>query len=60
MIHKLRHELSIEYGDAFCLRDFHDTFLSYGAIPVKLISEEMRRRASEQLPLANRTVGAAL
>ena len=42
------------------MRDFHDTFLSYGAIPVKLISEEMRRRASEQLPLANRTVGAAL
>ena len=59
MIHKLRADLATEYGQAFCLRDFHDAFLSYGAIPVKLIADEMKRKAAEKLPLATRSWGAA-
>eukprot|EP01043_Picozoa_sp_COSAG02_P099285 COSAG02_NODE_35398_length_469_cov_0.678378_2_plen_74_part_01 len=43
LIHKLRTDLAAAYGESFCLRQFHDEFLSYGSIPVKLISDEMRR-----------------
>lgn len=60
MIHKLRADLAAEYGEAFCLRDFHDTFLSYGSIPVKLISDDMRRRSFGKLPLAGHALRAAL
>lgn len=40
-IHALRQNLAARDGAAFSLRDFHDRVLSYGAIPVTLIAEEM-------------------
>ena len=42
-IHALRRRLSAQEGAAFSLRAFHDTFLSYGSIPVSLIAEDMTR-----------------
>ncbi len=41
-IHDLREEMQRLEGDAFSLRQFHDRFLAYGAIPVALIAESMR------------------
>lgn len=40
-IHSLRKERSVSDGAAFSLRAFHDTFLSYGSIPVPLIGQLM-------------------
>lgn len=40
-IHRLRREVSERWGSDFSLRRFHDTFLSYGSIPVTLIREAM-------------------
>ncbi|MFN8472564.1 MAG: DUF885 domain-containing protein [Anaerolineae bacterium] len=40
-IHALRREVAAREGDAFSLRRFHDTFLSYGSIPVALIAQAM-------------------
>ncbi len=40
-IHRLRAEVQRREGAAFSLRRFHDRFLSYGAIPVALISRLM-------------------
>ncbi|MDI6694943.1 MAG: DUF885 family protein [Anaerolineales bacterium] len=40
-IKKLRREVSLLQGDRFNLRNFHDTFLSYGSIPVELIARDM-------------------
>lgn len=51
LIHELRRDLLRALGDDFELRAFHDAFLSYGSIPVQLIADEMRRRATERLPL---------
>jgi uncharacterized protein (DUF885 family) len=51
MIHELRADLMKILGEGFTLRDFHDAFLSYGSIPVKLIADEMKRRARLDLPL---------
>jgi hypothetical protein len=51
MIHELRAELIGKMGDRFVLRDFHDALLSYGSIPVRLVADEMRRRASRGDPL---------
>ncbi len=42
-IRQLRQSLSERMGERFSLRSFHDTFLSYGSIPVELISSEMER-----------------
>ena len=42
-IHKLRKEMKERRGNQFSLSDFHDQFLSYGSIPVKLISDDMIR-----------------
>jgi uncharacterized protein (DUF885 family) len=42
-IHRLRRELSERQGNVFNLRKFHDTFLSYGSIPVELIAREMEK-----------------
>ncbi len=42
-IRRLRQSLSERMGARFDLRNFHDTFLSYGSIPVELISSEMER-----------------
>ena len=50
-IHELRRDLMGVMGDRFVLRDFHDAFLSYGSIPVRLVADEMRRRARVGLPL---------
>jgi uncharacterized protein (DUF885 family) len=38
-IHELRREMSTRPG--FSLKDFHDRFLSYGSVPVALVSEHM-------------------
>ncbi len=35
----LREELKARQGDRFDLRDFHDTFLQYGALPINLFRE---------------------
>jgi hypothetical protein len=51
MIHELRADLMRILGDRFVLREFHDDFLSYGSIPVKLVADEMRSRATLGLPL---------
>ena len=40
-IHRLRKQLEQRQGAAFSLKRFHDRFLSYGAIPVALISRLM-------------------
>ncbi len=40
-IHALRQQVAAQEGAAFNLRDFHDRFLSYGAVPISLIAEEM-------------------
>ena len=49
-IHQLRAELMGLLGDRFSLRAFHDDFLSWGSIPVRLIADEMVRRARAGLP----------
>lgn len=41
MVHDLRRQVAAREGAAFSLRRFHDRFLSYGAIPVALIAEDM-------------------
>lgn len=47
-IHRLRAErLAIE-GRHFSLKNFHDTFLSYGSIPVSLIAIAMTQGANER------------
>ena len=51
MIHDLRRDLMNTLGDSFTLGGFHDAFLSYGSIPVRLIAGEMNRRAGLGLPL---------
>lgn len=40
-IHDLRQAMREREGSAFSLRDFHDAFLSYGAIPTALIARQM-------------------
>jgi uncharacterized protein (DUF885 family) len=40
-IHDLRQAMRERQGSAFSLRDFHDAFLSYGAIPTALIAQQM-------------------
>ena len=42
-IRELRRTLEARLGSRFNLRHFHDTFLSYGSIPVALIAAEMER-----------------
>lgn len=51
MIHELRRDLMRIQADDFRLRAFHDAFLSYGSVPVKLVADELRRRAEGGLPL---------
>ncbi len=45
VIHGLRRDLAARQPD-FTLRRFHDTFLSYGSVPVALIAVAMRARAA--------------
>jgi hypothetical protein len=42
LIHELRRDLAARQVAAFDLRRFHDRFLSYGSVPVSLISTEMK------------------
>jgi uncharacterized protein (DUF885 family) len=42
-IHQLRHELGVLRGNRFSLRAFHDEYLSWGSIPVRLIGDAMKR-----------------
>jgi hypothetical protein len=52
-IHDLRREMSAARGADFDLGTFHDDFLSYGSVPVRLIREDMlRREAHEEQPHA--------
>lgn len=46
-IHQLRRDLAKAGGDSFDLRAFHDEFLSYGSIPVSLISRAMKSRNAD-------------
>ena len=60
MIHELRADLMRILGDRFVLREFHDAFISYGSIPVKIVADEMRSRATLGQPLnAHATLGAS-
>ena len=43
-IHTLRREMAAARGASFDLGTFHDEFLSYGSVPVRLIREDMLRR----------------
>ncbi|MEZ4833105.1 MAG: DUF885 domain-containing protein [Caldilineaceae bacterium] len=43
-IHQLRNDYRQQEGDAFSLRRFHDTLLSYGSPPVKLVAQRMTIR----------------
>jgi uncharacterized protein (DUF885 family) len=43
-IRQLRSEMAERQGNDFSLREFHDEFLSYGSIPVTLISADMKRK----------------
>ncbi len=61
-IHHLREDLSAMAavrGFPFALRDFHDEFLSYGSIPVSLISEDMKWKRSHAGPVKEEREGAA-
>ena len=42
MILQLRSDVAVRQGAAFDLQRFHDQFLSYGSVPVALISSAMR------------------
>ena len=46
-IHRLRSDMQGIEGRAFSLKRFHDTFLSYGSIPVSLIAKAMKSAATE-------------
>lgn len=45
-IHDLRASIQRAKGDAFSMREFHDTLLSHGSIPVPLIAELMSGEAA--------------
>ena len=51
LIHQLRADIMGIQGDAFDLCTFHDALLSWGSIPVPVIAEEMKRRATMRLPM---------
>jgi uncharacterized protein (DUF885 family) len=46
-IRQLRNDMAELQGNRFNLREFHDQFLSYGSIPVTLISADMKRMAND-------------
>ncbi len=47
-IHRLRADMLAIEGRNFSLRRFHDTFLSYGSIPVSLIATAMKAAADSR------------
>ena len=46
-IHRLRSDMQGLWGPAFSLKRFHDTFLSYGSIPVSMIAAAMKQTAND-------------
>ena len=49
MILKLREDYRAEQGSAFSLKEFHDTFLSFGAPPIPLVREMMLREPGTEV-----------
>ena len=47
-IRRLRADMLAAFGRHFSLRKFHDTFLSYGSIPVSLIAAAMKYEATRR------------
>ena len=47
-IHRLRADMLAIEGRRFTLKDFHDTFLSYGSLPVSLIAIAMKQAAHDR------------
>ena len=47
MILKLREDYRNEKGKEFSLKEFHDTFLSFGAPPIPLVREMMLRDSGD-------------
>lgn len=45
-IKRLREDMVAMEGRQFSLKRFHDTFLSYGSIPVSLIATAMKQTAA--------------
>ena len=41
MVQKLRDDFQKLKGDNFSLKEFHDRFMSYGLIPIKIIRQDM-------------------
>jgi hypothetical protein len=46
-IHDLRREMTALQAQRFTLRGFHDELLSYGSVPVSLVSLDMKRKHSD-------------
>ncbi len=46
-IHRLRKDMARLQGNDFELRAFHDAFLSYGSVPVRLIADDMKAGAAD-------------
>ncbi len=46
-IKQFRKEMTAAMSDSFDLCQFHDTFLSYGSVPVELICEDMKRKLDD-------------
>jgi uncharacterized protein (DUF885 family) len=44
LIHKLRSDLAARQGASFDLKEFHDSFLSYGSVPVAVIDAQLREK----------------
>ncbi len=47
MVRKLRDDYRALRGDAFTLKDFHDRFMTYGLIPLKVIRADMLGAADD-------------
>jgi len=47
MILKLREDYRAKMGEAYSLKDFHDTFIKLGPLPVPLIRKAMLGQAGD-------------
>ncbi|MBN2387104.1 MAG: DUF885 domain-containing protein [Anaerolineales bacterium] len=47
MVRKLREDYQKMKGEAFSLKEFHDRFMSYGLIPIKVIRQDMLGSADD-------------
>jgi uncharacterized protein (DUF885 family) len=50
MILKLRDDYKVRHGAAYSLRDFHDTFLKLGPLPLPLVRKAMLGQVGEPFP----------